>query len=55
LKIYPQYKLALVGLGAAVGTLGKHFEALKTFENALKIDPNNDKALRNKGLSLIQL
>ena len=41
--------------GVSLGALGKHKEALRAFESALKIDPKYDKALRNKGLSFIQL
>ena len=55
LKIEPKYTRAIVGLGAALGALGKHEIALKVFEKTLKIDPAYDVALRNKGLSLTHL
>ena len=41
--------------GVALAGLGKYQEAIQSYENALKIDPNFDVTLNNKGLSLYNL
>ena len=41
--------------GVALAGLGRYQEAIQSYENALKIDPNYDVTLNNKGLSLYNL
>jgi tetratricopeptide (TPR) repeat protein len=46
---------ALYNKGLGLANLGKYDEAIKYFDRALDIDPNNIGALTNKGASLIYL
>lgn len=41
--------------GVALAALGRYQEAIQSYENALKIDPNDGVSLNNKGLSLYNL
>jgi tetratricopeptide (TPR) repeat protein len=41
--------------GLALYNLGKHEEAIKWYDKALEIEPNDDKAWYNKGLALDKL
>jgi tetratricopeptide (TPR) repeat protein len=42
-------------MGVALDELGKHYDAILTYDKALRIDPNFDITLNNKGLSLYKL
>lgn len=42
-------------MGNSLDDLGKSWEAIEYFDNALKIDPNYIEAFNNKGLSLYSL
>ena len=48
----PQNKIALTNKGAALGNMGKHEEALKCFEETLRIDPDDINAQTNKKILL---
>jgi len=46
---------ALINKGNAFSELGRHQEAIQSYDQALEIDPNNAVALNNKGFSLTNL
>ena len=46
---------ALINKGNAFSELGRHQEAIQSYDQALEIDPNNAVALNNKGFSLMNL
>jgi tetratricopeptide (TPR) repeat protein len=48
-------KVLLNNKGVALVGLGRYLEAIQSYDNALKIDPNYDLTLNNKGLSLYNL
>ena len=45
----------LINKGTTLGKLGKHDEAIKCFDKAIKLNPNYEKAWNNKGVALDNL
>lgn len=51
LELVPSLKEALIGKGAALANSGKKAEALKAFDEALKMSPTNANALKYKAMT----
>ena len=51
-KRNPQFSEAWLGKCLALGSQGEYDEAIKSFEEAIRLDPNNALAWNNKGIAL---
>jgi Tfp pilus assembly protein PilF len=49
LKVTPDYTNAMISLGITYAKMGKKDEALKTFNGAVEISPNDHELLNNIG------